>query len=122
MLNRIKEFLDARPDPISGTEYTSAYRFWQETGIGRDTAYRMYNDSTYIPTSKVLNKICNTYRIQPGSFIVWEPDDELGTAMTEQEELDELSQQQNPSFSTDRNKYKSTHSFIIVIPSVPDSA
>lgn len=122
MLNRIKEFLDARPDPISGTEYTSAYRFWQETGIGRDTAYRMYNDSTYIPTSKVLNKICNTYKIQPGSFIVWEPEDTPGTEMAELEELGALPQQQSPSFSRDRNRYKSTRSFIVVIPEVPDSA
>lgn len=122
MLNRIKEFLDARPDPISGTEYTSAYRFWQETGIGRDTAYRMYNDSTYVPTSKVLNKICNTYKIQPGSFLLWEPDDAPQTAITGQEEPDELPQEQNPSFGSACNIHKSTHSFIIVIPEVPDSA
>ena len=122
MLNRIKEFLDARPDPISGTEYTSAYRFWQETGIGRDTAYRMYNDSTYVPTSKVLNKICNTYKIQPGSFLLWEPDDAPETAMVGQEEPDDLASEQNQNFASDHNKYKSSRSKLIVIPEVPDSA
>jgi len=47
------------------------YRFWQETGLGRDTAYRLYNDPTYIPTGQVLNKICSTYKIQPGEFLEW---------------------------------------------------
>lgn len=122
VLNRIKEFLDARPDPIGGTEYTSPYRFWQQTGIGRDTAYRMYNDPTYIPTSKVLNKICNTYKIQPGSFLVWEPDDAPETAMVGQKELDDLGSQQNQNFGSDRNKYKSPRSKLVVIPKVPDSA
>jgi Cro/C1-type HTH DNA-binding domain len=74
MLNRIKEFLDNRPDPISGASQTSPYRFWQDTGIGRDTAYRMYNDPTYIPTSGALNKICEAYRMQPGDFLCWVPD------------------------------------------------
>lgn len=99
MLNRIKEFLDARRDSVSGTESTSPYRFWQETGIGRDTAYRMYNDPTYIPTSKVLNKICNTYRIQPGSFLVWEPDDEHQIAVVEQDS--EEPEQQSKSIDVD---------------------
>jgi hypothetical protein len=74
MLNRIKEFLDNRPDPISGAGQTSPYRFWQDTGIGRDTAYRMYNDPTYIPASGALNKICEAYRMQPGDFLFWVPD------------------------------------------------
>ena len=75
MLNRIKEILDQRPDPASGAEQTTPYRFWQETGLGRDTAYRMYNDPTYIPSGSALNKICETYKWQPGEFLYWEPDD-----------------------------------------------
>jgi hypothetical protein len=74
MLNRIKDFLDNRPDPISGADQTTPYRFWQETGLGRDTAYRMYNDPTYIPSSSALNKICSTYGLQPGDFLHWIPD------------------------------------------------
>lgn len=76
MLNRIKDFLDNRPDPISGADQTTPYRFWQDTGIGRDTAYRMYNDPAYIPASAALNKICEAYRIQPGDFLFWTPDNQ----------------------------------------------
>lgn len=122
MLNRIKEFLDNRPDPVSGTEYTSPYRFWQETGIGRDTAYRMYNDPTYIPTSKVLNKICSTYRIQPGTFLIWEPDDDLQTAIAEQEKSEESKLGEKPNIGNHSKGRKRTRSFITVVPEVPESA
>ncbi len=121
MLNRIKEFLDNRPDPVSGTEYTSPYRFWQDTGIGRDTAYRMYNDSTYVPTSKALNKICNAYKIQPGAFLVWEPDD-VFQAAAGQETSDELQQRQKLNVSSDSTTSKRTRSFLSVVPEVPESA
>lgn len=121
VLNRIKKFLDNRPDPVNGTEYTSPYRFWQDTGIGRDTAYRMYNDSTYIPTSKALNKICNAYKIQPGAFLVWEPDD-VFQAVTGQENSDELHQHQKPSASNDSTISKRTCSFLSVVPKVQESA
>ncbi|NJR55412.1 MAG: helix-turn-helix transcriptional regulator [Acaryochloris sp. CRU_2_0] len=75
MLNRIKEFLDNRPDPLSGSGKTTPYRFWQESGIGRDTAYRMYNDPTYIPGSGALSKICVTYGLQPGDFLIYRQDE-----------------------------------------------
>ena len=77
MLHRIKEFLDKRPDSISGSDQTTPYRFWQDTGIGRDTAYRMYGDPTYIPSSKALNKICEAYNLQPGEFLYYVPDNEV---------------------------------------------
>lgn len=70
MLNQIKEFIDKRG--------ISRYRFWQDTGLGRDTAYRLCNDRTYIPTGNVLDKICGTYRVQPGELLVWMADDDDG--------------------------------------------
>jgi len=69
MFNRIKEYLDKRPDPVTGEPRTSAYRFWKETGLSRATAYRLYNDSKYIPTGEVWNAICRAYGEQPGIFV-----------------------------------------------------
>lgn len=66
MLNKIQEFIDSQG--------ISRYRFWKDTGLGRDTAYRLCNDPTYVPTGNVLNKICEAYRVQPGEFLVWSPD------------------------------------------------
>lgn len=121
VLNRIKEFLDNRPDPVSGTEYTSPYRFWQDTGIGRDTAYRMYNDSTYIPTSKALNKICSAYKIQPGAFLLWEPDDIFQPAVG-QENSEELQQRQKLDVGNDPTTSKRPRSFLSVVSKVQESA
>lgn len=122
VLNRIKQFLDTRPDPVSGAGYTSPYRFWQDTGIGRDTAYRMYNDPTYIPTSKALNKICSAYKIQPGTFLIWEPDDEPQTAIAGQEELEEKEPGKEPNIGSYSEGRQRTRSFLTVVLEVPESA
>ena len=68
MQNKIKKFIDERG--------VSRYKFWQETKLGRDTAYRLCNDPNYIPTGNVLDKICATYKIQPGELLVWLPDED----------------------------------------------
>ena len=83
----------------------------------------MYNDPTYIPTSKVLNKICNTYKIQPGAFLVWEPDDEPRTAVIKQEQFEE-SEQQGKGIGVDVKPQKSKRacSFLAVIIEAPESA
>lgn len=70
MQNRIKKFIEEKG--------ISRYKFWQDTKLGRDTAYRLCNDPNYIPTGSVLDKICTTYKVQPGEFLVWLPDDEPG--------------------------------------------
>lgn len=67
MFNRIGKFIEHRG--------ISRYRFWQDTKLGRDTAYRLCNDPTYIPTGAVLDKICSTYRLQPGEFLEWHSDE-----------------------------------------------
>ncbi len=122
VLNRIKEFLDSRPDPVSGSEHTSPYRFWQETGIGRDTAYRMYNDPEYIPTSKALNKICSTYKIQPGAFLLWESDDESQAPTAESEKSEELGHGKELDIGSHSKGQNRTRSFVTVVPEVPKSA
>lgn len=73
MLNKIYEFIQNRG--------ISRYRFWQDTQLGRDTAYRLCNDPTYIPTGNVLDKICSTYKMQPGDFLEWR-DDQLNSNLT----------------------------------------
>jgi len=40
----------------------------KETELAQNTAYRLYDDPTYIPGALVLNKICTTYQdkgVQP---------------------------------------------------------
>ncbi|MBD2504602.1 helix-turn-helix domain-containing protein [Anabaena azotica] len=68
MQNRIKQFIEDKG--------ISRYKFWQDTKLGRDTAYRLCNDPNYVPTGSVLDKICTTYRVQPGELLVWLPDEE----------------------------------------------
>ncbi|WP_089131535.1 helix-turn-helix domain-containing protein [Tolypothrix sp. NIES-4075] len=66
--NTIKEFLEKRG--------ITRYQLYKETGIAPATAYRLYEDPTWIPQVGVLNKICDTYRIFPGELITWIPPEE----------------------------------------------
>lgn len=68
ILNQIRAFVDQRG--------LKPYRFWKQTGLSRATAYRLYSDRSYVPTGDVLDKICQTYRIQPGELLIWVPDEE----------------------------------------------
>ncbi len=121
MFNRIKEFLDNSTDPISGSESTSAYRFWKDTDLSRTTAYRLYNDTSYIPTGDVLDKICSTYRIKPGLILDWKPDDGI------QETTPLPCNTTKKSISSGKKKSSSGKSskpgsVITVFPKLPDSA
>ena len=66
--NRVAEFLAERD--------ITPYRLWQDTGISRETAYRLANDSSSIPRENVLAAICNYYKVQPNEVIVWIPGDD----------------------------------------------
>jgi len=63
--NRIKEFLDARG--------LSVYRCQKEVGIAQRTAYDLSNNPSQLPSSTVLSKICDAYRVQPNEILVWVP-------------------------------------------------
>jgi len=52
------------------------YRFWKETGLARVTAYRLVDDSFYIPGGDVWDKVCCALNCQPGDLLVWFPDEE----------------------------------------------
>ena len=64
--NRIKALLDQRS--------ITRYRFWKDTGLSRETAYRLCDDPSYFPTGDVIEKICRADNWQPGDFIIYEPD------------------------------------------------
>ncbi len=65
-LNRIREIVDARD--------ISRYRFWKQTGLDRATAYRLYNDPSYIPSEPVLEKICKAYGLRTEDLLKEESD------------------------------------------------
>ncbi|MBW4440177.1 MAG: helix-turn-helix transcriptional regulator [Plectolyngbya sp. WJT66-NPBG17] len=66
--NTIKGFIEARG--------ISVYRFRKDIGVAQSTAYDLVNNPDRIPNADVLNKICETYRIQPGELLAWFPDQE----------------------------------------------
>jgi DNA-binding Xre family transcriptional regulator len=63
--NKIKEFLHERG--------ITAYQFRKDVGIAQRTAYDLYNNPDQLPSSTVLNKICDTYEVQPGELLEWIP-------------------------------------------------
>ena len=63
MINKIRQFLDGRD--------VTPYRFQKEVGIATGTAYALYNNPNQLPSSTVLSKICDTYKVQPGELLEW---------------------------------------------------
>lgn len=63
--NHLKHLIDR--------EGITPYRFRQETGVHKITAYRLYNDPEYIPGKEVIEAIGNTYGWQPGDYIFFIP-------------------------------------------------
>ena len=64
--NRIKTLID-------GLGITR-YEFWQNTRLSQNTAYRLYDDPSYIPGSSVIEKIFNAYGWQPGDYLIVDGD------------------------------------------------
>ncbi len=123
MRNKIKEFLERRPDSVTGKPGTSAYRFWKETNLSRPTAYRLVADPTYIPSGDVLDKICNTYQVQPGELLVWTPiNDTDREAGLKQDELAQLKQSRESNENTSTLQHQRTRSFLSIVSDVPQSA
>lgn len=123
MRNKIKEFLERRPDPVSGKPGTSAYRFWKETNLSRPTAYRLVADPTYIPSGEVLDKICSTYHVQPGELLVWMPGEDGEQEFNiQQDELTEPESASETIKDKPPRRHKHNNSFLTVILKVPESA
>jgi hypothetical protein len=51
------------------------YRFWKDTGLNRETAYKLYDDHTYVPGAEVMDRIAKTYGWQPGAYLFYLPDE-----------------------------------------------
>jgi DNA-binding Xre family transcriptional regulator len=65
--NKIKRFIELRG--------ITTYRFRKDTGIAQSTAYDLVATPGRIPDASVLEKLCGTYKVQPGEFIEWVPDE-----------------------------------------------
>ncbi|MBD3886445.1 helix-turn-helix transcriptional regulator [Phormidium tenue FACHB-886] len=79
--NTIKAFIEKRGITV--------YRFRKDVQVAQSTAYDLVSDSSRIPNADVLNRICETYRIQPGEILEWIPDttdsaDQGGSGDTQQ--------------------------------------
>ena len=66
MRNKIKQFIDSRPE-------LTIYRFRKDTGIANKTAYDLYHNPAQYPSKDVMDKICSTYKVQPGLLLEWIP-------------------------------------------------
>jgi transcriptional regulator with XRE-family HTH domain len=65
MKNRIKYFLKEQE--------ISAYRFIEDTGISASTGYELARNPDHLPSLRVLEQICDTYRKPPEFFLEWIP-------------------------------------------------
>jgi DNA-binding Xre family transcriptional regulator len=63
MKNRVKKFLEAQG--------LSAYQFIKDTGIAPATGYKLAKTVDYLPSIRVLEVICDTYKVQPGEILEW---------------------------------------------------
>ncbi len=66
--NTIKEFVD-------GLGITP-YQFGKDAGIAQNTAYALYKNPGQRPSPSVLDKICDTYKVQPCKILRWMPEEE----------------------------------------------
>jgi len=114
--NRIKELLD-------GMKKTR-YQFWKDTGLSQNTAYRLYDDPTYVPGPSVMDKISKRYNIQPGDYVVFIPDDELEITGNNEPKLTQ-SQQAEKSIESKTSQQRPptrSRSELTIITEVPKSA
>jgi DNA-binding Xre family transcriptional regulator len=59
--NKIKQFVDERG--------LTPYRFWKDSGIGKATAYELYNDSGRVPDNETIRRICAVYGCKTSDLI-----------------------------------------------------
>ena len=67
--NKIKELVDRKG--------ISVYRFQKDVGIAQRTAYDLYNNPSQLPSSNVISKICDAYRVPVEDVLVWIPPEEI---------------------------------------------
>jgi DNA-binding XRE family transcriptional regulator len=67
--NKIKELIDRKG--------ISVYRFQKDVGIAQGTAYSLYNNPSQLPSSTVIGKICDAYRVPVQDVLIWIPPEEI---------------------------------------------
>ena len=63
MRNRVSELLETRG--------ISAYQLIKDTGIAPATGYKLAKDEAHLPSIRVLESICDAYKVQPNDIIEW---------------------------------------------------
>lgn len=56
----------------------TVYEFRAKTGIANKTAYDLYNNPGQYPSKNVMEKICSTFKVQPGVLVEWVDDSPSG--------------------------------------------
>lgn len=56
------------------------YRFWQDTKLNRETAYRLVDDESYIPGKEVMERIAKVYGWVPAMYIDYLPESDDSSA------------------------------------------
>lgn len=69
-----------------------------------------------------LNKLCKALDCQPGDLLVYEPDDESQEQITNQEELKKVEQAEKSADASSTIRHHRPHSFLTIVPEVPESA
>lgn len=59
--NRVREFTENKG--------ITTYRFAKEVGISFNTAYKLANDSSHLPSITVLEAICDYYKVDPNKIV-----------------------------------------------------
>jgi len=72
VLNDLKRLMDENR--------ITPYRFWKDTGLHKATAYKLYEDPSYIPGREVMEKIARAYGWEPKSYITYIPDEQIRLA------------------------------------------
>ncbi|MGJ5672700.1 MAG: helix-turn-helix domain-containing protein [Nostochopsis sp.] len=67
--NRVKSFLESRN--------LSAYQFIKDTGIAPATGYKLAKKSSYLPSVRVLEVICDTYKVKLSEILEWIEEKEI---------------------------------------------
>ncbi len=65
--NRVKEFISQQGLKRS--------EFARRTGVSNTTIYGLCKNENQIPDPFTMDRICSTFRVQPGVLIEWVPDE-----------------------------------------------
>ena len=65
---RCRHFFEERWPEESLLEI-NPYKLKVLTGLGQWTCLKLWNDENYVPDARVMDKICETFGLQPGDFL-----------------------------------------------------